>query len=255
MTIESDYYENYGMVDPRDYIRSRFIESPREIERFYKVIEALPQNINNLLDVGCGNGLFLELLRQKKSSLSSTGIERSETTLNAAKELFNLNLMLGRAEELPFKDKSFDVVTAMEVIEHLLCSSYNKALEELERVAKKNIILTVPYQEIRIFVTCPSCQCKFSPIFHLRTFNELSLHQLFKDFKLIKKEVIYGHHPSGKNLIVRLKNLLNLHPFGEFSICPACGYCDLNSTKDSAKSPVQKTSFIKKIYRTALPKI
>ncbi len=49
------------------------------------------------------------------------------------------------AEKLPFKDNSFDFVLCTEVLEHV--PKWGKAFEELQRVAKKKILVTVPLEK------------------------------------------------------------------------------------------------------------
>ena len=54
------------------------------------------------------------------------------------------SLILGDVRNLPFKDKSFDVVTCMEVLEHLEKVDGEKLLGELERVARRQVLLSTP---------------------------------------------------------------------------------------------------------------
>jgi len=49
------------------------------------------------------------------------------------------------AENMGFKDRSFDVITALEVIEHI--PDTEKVISELFRVARKYVILSVPSKE------------------------------------------------------------------------------------------------------------
>ncbi|MCL0053364.1 class I SAM-dependent methyltransferase [Dehalococcoidales bacterium] len=60
-----------------------------------------------------------------------------------AKGVFS-DLILGDVRFLPFKDKSFDVTICMEVLEHLDKEDGEKLLGGLERVARKQILLTTP---------------------------------------------------------------------------------------------------------------
>ena len=52
--------------------------------------------------------------------------------------------VLGSVYTLPFADRSFDVVTCLEVLEHL--NDPRAAAEELQRVARKAVVLSVPYE-------------------------------------------------------------------------------------------------------------
>ena len=48
--------------------------------------------------------------------------------------------ILGSVERLPFQDKSFDIITCLTAIHHF---DLNLALEEMKRVAKKKVIISV----------------------------------------------------------------------------------------------------------------
>ena len=92
--IEQEYYENYGNLAPEDYIKERILNNSKEIARFQKVIEALLEKIENVLDVGCGNAVFLKLLREEKPNIISKGLERSRVMADAARKMFNLDFDL-----------------------------------------------------------------------------------------------------------------------------------------------------------------
>ncbi|MBU1987987.1 MAG: class I SAM-dependent methyltransferase, partial [Nanoarchaeota archaeon] len=47
--------------------------------------------------------------------------------------------------KLPFKDNSFNTILACEIIEHIPFKDVPKALSELRRVAKKNVVISAPY--------------------------------------------------------------------------------------------------------------
>lgn len=72
---------------------------------------------SKILDVGCGSGLML-------GSLSSIGITSGFDTSNEAisfsKEIFNGDLSKGSLpHDFPYKDNYFDLITALDVIEHI----------------------------------------------------------------------------------------------------------------------------------------
>ncbi|MBP7342118.1 MAG: methyltransferase domain-containing protein [Smithellaceae bacterium] len=70
-----------------------------------------PVTGETLLDVGCGSGNYLRLFQKRKCVLS--GLEESQSALAAAREKLGnrCELVYGSAEDLPFSDNSFDVVT------------------------------------------------------------------------------------------------------------------------------------------------
>lgn len=56
----------------------------------------------------------------------------------------------GNGEFLPFKDKSFDVVTAMDAVEHIAEENRPLFLAELCRVSRGSILLSAPFQDKNI---------------------------------------------------------------------------------------------------------
>ncbi|MDC5850443.1 class I SAM-dependent methyltransferase [Vibrio europaeus] len=92
-----------------------------------------------LLDAGCRTMALKPLLNNCKEYFGSD--------LIPAEGVLECNL----EKPLPFEDNSFDVVTALDVIEHL--DNPHGALKELMRVAKKSVIVSLPnmfYIEFRM---------------------------------------------------------------------------------------------------------
>lgn len=87
---------------------------------------------NKILDIGSGTGIILKDLYKYGDVI---GIDTSKKSIELCKSR-NLNCRYGNAESLPFKDESFDIVTAFGVIEHV--DDDQKVLNEITRVLKKN---------------------------------------------------------------------------------------------------------------------
>jgi len=85
----------------------------------------------SILDVGCGTGLNSVVLSDF-GVVSSLDVSVAALDYCRAKGL--TNVYSGSAEELPFHDGSFDVVVAMDVLEHL--NDDVKAANEIRRVLK-----------------------------------------------------------------------------------------------------------------------
>lgn len=96
-------------------------------------LAALPCR-GSYLDVSCGRG---EMLGHAKR-LGFSPIQGTEIV----PELIGGNVVRAEVHALPFPDKSFDVVTLFDVIEHLIPGDDELACRELARVARKHILLT-----------------------------------------------------------------------------------------------------------------
>jgi len=100
---------------------------------------------SKVLDLGCGNGRFFELLKNK--NIDYTGIDNSKELIGLAKEkYFNQKFLVGNALNLPFKDNSFGLIYSMAVLHHIPSKELQlRFLKEAKRVLKKDglLVLTV----------------------------------------------------------------------------------------------------------------
>ena len=228
MSFEENFYENRDRWS-NDY----FGESDRE--RFATLADKLPIDVQTLLDVGCGNGLFLKHISDGPERLYKRlcGTDRSR----AALEFVQNEHIRASIDALPFKNKEFDAVSCLEVIEHLNQKTYINALNELSRIARRYILVSVPFnQDLRMALTeCTKCRCNFNPYYHLRSFSQQIMWHLFDDKGFICREVFYMHLskdvPTSIEIILRLigetKRALLQQPIkimSSESICPACGF-------------------------------
>jgi demethylmenaquinone methyltransferase/2-methoxy-6-polyprenyl-1,4-benzoquinol methylase len=114
-----------------------------------RVIElAAVQSGNRALDLCCGTGdLALALARR---GAAVTGVDFSPAMLEIAEArrrenlklpISNLKFMPGDAQQIPFPDASFDIVTVGYGLRNL--TSWEKGLDEMHRVAKPGARLVV----------------------------------------------------------------------------------------------------------------
>jgi SAM-dependent methyltransferase len=94
-----------------------------------------------ILDVGCGTGTMLGYLA---SYGKAQGVDIDEEAIGYCRERGLVDVSLGEAADLPFDDGTFDLVTALDVIEHL--DDDAAALGELRRVLRPggHLLVTVP---------------------------------------------------------------------------------------------------------------
>ncbi len=97
-----------------------------------QIVQSSKLKVQNpkILDVGCGTGGNLEMLAKFGAA---EGVDVSDDALEFCKSK-GLTVHKGLAESLPFADESFDVVTALDVIEHL--DDDVVGLKEMNRVLK-----------------------------------------------------------------------------------------------------------------------
>lgn len=91
-----------------------------------------------LLDVACAACIDYKGYEKEGYSFKKyTGFDATEEFLDRAPD--GVDKVVGIIEDMPFKAKSYDVVVARAILEHL--DYYEKAVDELIRVAKKEVVI------------------------------------------------------------------------------------------------------------------
>jgi SAM-dependent methyltransferase len=103
--------------------------------------EAKGEKQVQILDVGCGTGANLEMLAEFGAA---EGVDVSPEALSFCQARGLENVKLGAAEALPYDDNSFDLVTGLDVVEHL--DDDLAGLKEMRRVLRRDgrSVLFVP---------------------------------------------------------------------------------------------------------------
>ena len=91
-----------------------------------------------MLDIGCGRGYWLNKVAEN-TSLDLTGCDLYDNV-----KLNRGTYLKANAEDLPFEDDQFDIVTSHHTIEHV--RNPYKVVNELKRIAKKQLIIATPCQ-------------------------------------------------------------------------------------------------------------
>ena len=98
---------------------------------------------SSILDVGCAKGFMLYDFKRLIPGIKISGIDISEYAIENAQPEVKKFLKVGNAKDLPYKDNSFDLVISINTVHNLPLPECKKALQEIERVAKKNSFITV----------------------------------------------------------------------------------------------------------------
>ena len=120
-------------VDKSHYQFSKYVTKKRWISIWHQVEEVIKLKPTTLLEIGIGSGVFKIIASFYNISAKTVDIDHE---LNPD--------YVASATELPLKNNSFDCVCAFQMLEHLPYEQSLIAFSEMVRVAKKNIVISLP---------------------------------------------------------------------------------------------------------------
>lgn len=152
-------------------------------------------NSKTVLDIGCGDGeLMVKVNYDKKYEV--TGVDLYRPYLNKAKKTgVYKKIVLSDLKKLKFKQKSFDVVLASQVIEHINKKDGLKMISAMEKIARDKVIIATPNGFV-----------PFEP-FENKDDNPLQVHKSGWGIEEMKK-LGYKVYGQGSNFIYRSTGLL-----------------------------------------------
>ena len=156
-----------------------------ELPRVRKVLGMLKgMQPASLLDIGSGRGAFLWPLLHEFPALPVTTVDLLDYRVADIQAVHDggiphLTAIQADATNLPFADKTFEVVTMLEVLEHIPATS--KALREVCRVASRFLLLSVP------------SKADDNPE-HIHLFDQQSLQQHLAEAGVTRTTIDYVHN-------------------------------------------------------------
>ena len=201
------------------------------------ILNYIPEEINSIIDVGCGNGIITNELAKKYKVV---GVDRSKEALSHL-ECTSIN---SSSESISVNNKEYDLVFSSELLEHLPKEILINSISEFKRISKKYIFITVPNDEFLDvnFIKCPDCNHIFHSYAHLNSFTESNLKELFVDdnYEHVKTD-FYGPKKQlyNKFLLKIRQNLGNRWFYPQSNtVCPNC---------QNTNFPLKKGNVISKI--------
>jgi len=143
--VAGNVYDKYGTRNPvARWLMSRFLQAIRE------VYDARPEE--TVVEIGCGEGELLARMRSWRPARRMVALDLSDAILREARARHGLIVAAQSAEALALRDGAADIVVASEVLEHL--PDPLAALQEIARVARRRVILSVPREPVWRALNC-----------------------------------------------------------------------------------------------------
>jgi 2-polyprenyl-3-methyl-5-hydroxy-6-metoxy-1,4-benzoquinol methylase len=140
--VTGNTYDKYGSTNP--VVRRLMAGFQRSLDELFAT--AAPRSV---LDVGCGEGVLVHEWAQRLGGGRVVGIDLEEESIQAGwaeRTAPNLEYRVMEASELPFGENEFELVAAIEVLEHL--PDPERTLAEMARCAQRHLLVSVPREPL-----------------------------------------------------------------------------------------------------------
>jgi SAM-dependent methyltransferase len=192
-----------------------------EEARIAATVEMVPAGVDSLLDVGCGDGRITNRLAERIPRV--VGVDASAVALSYV----DTETRQGPVDRLDFPDDSFDLVACLEVIEHLTDGALEGCLAEIQRVARKYVLISVPLLETLAVkkLPCAICGHRFNQTGHLRRFSKRDLESLLHAMRPVELRECGAQqrHYYNRGLLMIRQRIAGVYNRSPNAVCPACG--------------------------------
>lgn len=120
----------------------------RMMSGFLAALDSLLDGVQpqRILEIGVGEGVVMARVRERFPDATIVGLDLPDQSLAEEWRELGLSCLFGDATALPFPDDAFDLVMAIEVLEHV--PDPDRALSELARVCSGALIASVPFEPV-----------------------------------------------------------------------------------------------------------
>ncbi|MBL1280579.1 MAG: class I SAM-dependent methyltransferase [Fluviicola sp.] len=170
-----------------DYTRTNYFSSVT-VARYNELLDSFEKfrKTNKILDVGAGNGFFLEIAKARGWEVHGTELTKKAIDFCRTKDI---NMEQGCLDEIKYEAETFDVITSFEVIEHI--NNPKTIVPEMHRILRKGG---------KCYVTTPNfnsllryrLKAKYDVIAypnHLCYFTKKTLRKVFSEAKFSVEQI------------------------------------------------------------------
>lgn len=206
-----------------------------ERERVGDLVGLVPAATRTVLDIGARGGFIARQLADRGFAVTALDLERPLI------DDPRIECVQGDATRLAYGDRSFDLVFCAEVLEHIAQPALERAACELARVARRHLVIGVPYrQDLRLWRTrCGSCGAVNPPWGHVNSFDEAGLLALFAGWRLCARRFIGIGEPGTNALSVWLMDLAG-NPYGTYVQDESCIRCGAALLRPGSRTSWQR---------------
>lgn len=157
--------------------------------QYVRGIKIIPNG--RYLDVGCGNGEFLYMMKRINPSGEHYGVEPGNFNSEDIKA-HGLKVIKGTLEEACYPDNYFDIITLNHVFEHV--NNPSETLKELKRILKPGgtLIIAVPNLNSLVYKIFGNYWWQLDTPRHLFTYSDTTLKQYTEKFNFKIEKMRYG---------------------------------------------------------------
>lgn len=111
---------------------------------WWMVWHKLDKRAKSILDLGCGKGEVMLFINRHKQ-FQTVGIDSFKPYVELCKKGSTHDMaLIGDIRQIPYRDKTFDIVMLLGVLEHLEREEGEALLRRMEAIARRQVILTTP---------------------------------------------------------------------------------------------------------------
>lgn len=198
-----------GFYEDNDYFLKYYCGDTvtLELEREFSILSRIKPE-GRLLDVGCANGSFLKIAKEKKYDVY--GIEPNMMMVEFVRKRYNIDITNGKLKKGLYKEKYFDIIRFSDVLEHLNDPAGALKIADLYLKDDGLILINQPLTYNRCFfnfilaIKMLLRKTKFSnnPPYHIWEFGPRTLEKFLNEngFKNILFKKIYESTPNSDYL-------------------------------------------------------
>lgn len=112
----------------------------KRFEAAIQLAEIKKDSCQKVIDLGCGEGLFLKLLQERFAKLNIFGID-NEPKVKNIKKIIGVDIEVGDLRNSGFPSNFFDIVFCLDVLEHF--TNLEAPVNEIKKILKPDGLLVV----------------------------------------------------------------------------------------------------------------